>query len=1326
MKQVGLKANRLLNKQEETRIGDSLKRMSNMYITLLEENRKLRKSLMKARQAPSSAPGVRPVPGRNVAGVSQIASQLSYRDILTGTIKNDQNAFKDKPVVYVSIENPTDELRKQKTEEIRRIVSSCKVEKIYPTARGVGIRCDNPSTADTVVGNLSENNIEGARKPALQPEVWIGFTPRDERDFGPIAEAVQAHPSGLQPDKWKVLRSGAKGAAVRVPLEDRDKLIRDGGLYLPGIKFRVKDSPHIRVCFDCGQPHSGPCTATTKACCNCGRNHSLRDCKNHPQLAPDQISCTLCGKKGHNSLAGVGAVAMCPRKLDLIKVKLSKTGLGPNSPSWSFLDPGIHEPPRRTFLDRYTVFQAPVVSSSGRCRACILVHRDLAQEVSLLGDFSDPDLAIIAFRDIFLASIYIDPASPSIDIMDKLGIFLDAHRVRSHDGCRLVVGLDSNAHHSAWGLMSQGSRPEGETGFTSIIDLTLATGGVEVVDWKVICGSEDFGDHRPVAYRILLPRRRPVSHAEALPSLLTGYPHHLTDWSRYKEASDALLDLSQLQHLPMTRPETAAAHLLGHIIEQLVQATKRATPYKPRRDPLSTEDPHTGSPRNSQGRRKVNPWWDKTLREKRKELNKFKRDPRASRENVIRCRGEYRALIRQKKQQASRAFLDSLDKEDKMYEAYKRVKSSLSASATPSLLAGDITPEQTCSKLADQCPNPHDSSMFLGHTPACMISEEEVINSLNAAKGNSDKMGGADGLRWRHFIEASEKLYRLVATLFSWCLAYSIVPDAWRVSLVVFIPKPGRDPTSVSSKRPISLTPVLCKWFERTLLLRASGIQRYLRDKGHQFAYLKQLSPLHAINHIVSFKRTHKRYFCLSVDVKSAFCEIAHSAIDKGLRLAGCPEDVTKWFSAWLETRTGHAFFRGSVASRQATPGVGVPQGSVAGPTLFTTAIEDALETAEIRIKERLVLTLRVNPAAVDVQIVAFADDVTVLVGFRCKVRLSAEEVQDLCQYELTRAFAYTALRMDPSKCQSLTNLRRVMLPVVSYAIEFWGPSLANVSYKRMIAGATSTELLNLAIERQLHREYSVGPRGKALERKWAQELRERAVDATAHHEILGRSTPPTEICPQVRILGKEEAIAAEQGLRNQLVRAYTDGSRKPPEETPNYVPSTEETIGSAAIIYQGNAKDLEGTIPGNDEADQCANEARLIPNSQMARDVPIPVAHTKSLLTEYIAAEKVKQKVMKYYKNGRVLNLLAGHSKILHYYVSKLKPDHDPGCRVCPGQQHDMAHVVLLCPTYADSRPEWLTGLGSVSITESRFKIFLKFLERIVETAEGNGLGLS
>ncbi|KAF4678595.1 hypothetical protein FOZ60_016358, partial [Perkinsus olseni] len=118
---------------------------------------------------------------------------------------------------------------------------------------------------------------------------------------------------------------------------DRDKLIRDGGLYLPGIKFRVKDSPHIRVCFlTAASPIVAHALRPRRRAAIVGGITPLRDCKNHPQLAPDQISCTLCGKKGHNSLAGVGAVAMCPRKLDLIKVKLSKTGLGPNSPSWSF------------------------------------------------------------------------------------------------------------------------------------------------------------------------------------------------------------------------------------------------------------------------------------------------------------------------------------------------------------------------------------------------------------------------------------------------------------------------------------------------------------------------------------------------------------------------------------------------------------------------------------------------------------------------------------------------------------------------------------------------------------------------------------------------------------------------------------------------------------------------------------------------------------------------------------------------------------------------------------------------------------------------------
>ncbi|KAF4739518.1 hypothetical protein FOZ62_014717, partial [Perkinsus olseni] len=67
-------------------------------------------------------------------------------------------------------------------------------------------------------------------------------------------------------------------------------------------------------------------------------------------------------------------------------------------------------------------------------------------------------------------------------------------------------------------------------------------------------------------------------------------------------------------------------------------------------------------------------------------------------------------LQQNQKQQAFKAFLDSLDKGDRIYEACKQTESS----------------------------------------------------------GNSDKMGSADDFRWTHFTEASDKLNRLVAVLFSW------------------------------------------------------------------------------------------------------------------------------------------------------------------------------------------------------------------------------------------------------------------------------------------------------------------------------------------------------------------------------------------------------------------------------------------------------------------------------------------------------------------------------------------------------------------------------
>lgn len=52
------------------------------------------------------------------------------------------------------------------------------------------------------------------------------------------------------------------------------------------------------------------------------------------------------------------------------------------------------------------------------------------------------------------------------------------------------------------------------------------------------------------------------------------------------------------------------------------------------------------------------------------------------------------------------------------------------------------------------------------------------------------------------------------------CLAKKTIPPAWRKATTVAIPKPGKDPPSLKSYRPISLLCLPYKLFERLLLQR--------------------------------------------------------------------------------------------------------------------------------------------------------------------------------------------------------------------------------------------------------------------------------------------------------------------------------------------------------------------------------------------------------------------------------------------------------------------------------------------------------------------------
>ena len=96
-----------------------------------------------------------------------------------------------------------------------------------------------------------------------------------------------------------------------------------------------------------------------------------------------------------------------------------------------------------------------------------------------------------------------------------------------------------------------------------------------------------------------------------------------------------------------------------------------------------------------------------------------------------------------------------------------------------------------------------------GHIPwSYDISEEEVRSSTI---GSGSTSPGADGISVELLSACWNKLGPLVTHLFSACLSLGYHPICFKLAEVVFLPKTGRDPSSIKGKRPISLLSCLGK-----------------------------------------------------------------------------------------------------------------------------------------------------------------------------------------------------------------------------------------------------------------------------------------------------------------------------------------------------------------------------------------------------------------------------------------------------------------------------------------------------------------------------------
>lgn len=203
-----------------------------------------------------------------------------------------------------------------------------------------------------------------------------------------------------------------------------------------------------------------------------------------------------------------------------------------------------------------------------------------------------------------------------------------------------------------------------------------------------------------------------------------------------------------------------------------------------------------------------------------------------------------------------------------------------------------------------------------------------------------DSAGGVDptGAFPLFFKEMAGFLAPRLSRIFRLMVKGGNFPMSWRHANVVPVPKGAASPL-VANYRPISITAVLSKVFERLLSCRLCGylVKRNLLP-SRQYAYRRGLSTCDAlldISHALQCALdAGSEARLVQIDFSGAFDKVNHAGLLYKLAAAGIGGSALSLISNFLADRTQSVVLDGA-SSGPVSVVSGVPQGSVLGPVLF-------------------------------------------------------------------------------------------------------------------------------------------------------------------------------------------------------------------------------------------------------------------------------------------------------------------------------------------------------------------------------------------------------
>jgi ribonuclease HI len=617
---------------------------------------------------------------------------------------------------------------------------------------------------------------------------------------------------------------------------------------------------------------------------------------------------------------------------------------------------------------------------------------------------------------------------PCADITGHLQ-FLE-NRLKLSKDIRMLIGGDFNSKSTLWGnkenetkgdmviellvannlhIANDGILPTYESANgISFVDLTIVTMNLKnfLVNW-VVEPELDFSDHRGINYQL-------QADVTIRPPKLVLY----TSMSTYQKLEKKC-----------RKWKTAACNTpeeLDKYYEDLLSMVQSCMKWKEK----VIQD------------YKSFPWWTGAIRSKRNQVRALRRRFQKIKSTVDlvlrnKLKDEYKVqkkelskMIRKGKMNSWRDFVGRHD--ERWGRAFKTVfhKKNIAPvfCENPLSTLRELFPERITNSW-----NVSLKSQLMDHIP---INKEEVNFALHDAK--SGKAPGEDGLPAHIWGKVAFYNEDILIKLFNDILRICHIPVLWKNSVIILIPKPGRDPSQEGAYRPISLLSTVSKLFEKILLRRINYHIKGQLDP-RQFGFKEGVSTIDALERLFFHHRSTRLYYnqpvtvqygCLFLDIKGAFNNFDPLYCLQQLDRVGNPRNLTELICKYFQGR------KLKFQDVQLKNENGAPQGSCLGPLLWNMNVEGLLNI----LKDQK-----------DILVQAFADDLVIYVKNELIVNVNSMFLR-IC--DILRSWANQAgVQFAYDKCVYLSSTPRVIIHLDGHKIK----RVPNVKYLGIILNQSFT-----------------------------------------------------------------------------------------------------------------------------------------------------------------------------------------------------------------------------------------------------------------------------